>query len=142
MLCQTSKVLLGRLKSYETMQGLVFLQLVVKFEWSGDFFWELIGEFPSVVRAPKIALSNLLPLQYVEFTFFFTGWLFFQHDFEVFVRNVFSDASSEARMVLQSFGFTRLSLMTSQSFEFWRLFQKCWLPSKIDHSWEKCCLAK
>merc|ERR1712012_1450407 len=66
--------------------------------------------------------------------FFSLASFFFQHDFEVFVRNVFSDASSEARMVLQSFGFTRLSLMTSQSFEFWRLFQKCWLPSKIDHS--------
>ena len=166
MLCQTSKVLLGKLKSYETMQGLVFLPLVAKFLMKWRFLLEPIGEFPSVVRTPKIGISfealkviawkksNLLkkwkknffhcfiPLRYVELTIFFTGCFVFQHDFEVFVRNVFSDASSEARMVLQSFGFTRLSLMTSQSFEFWRLFQKCWLPSKIDHSWEKCCLAK
>ena len=164
MLCQTSKVLLGKLKSYETMQFLVFLPLVAKFLMKWRFLLEPIGEFPSVVRTPKIwrsfeALKDiawkksnlskkkkkkkyifyfLIPLRYVEFTFFFSLAVF-QHDFEVFVRNVFSDASSEARMVLQIFGFTRLSLMTSQSFEYWRLFQKSWLPSKIDHSWEKCC---
>jgi len=139
MLCQTSKVLLGKLKSYETMQGLVFLPLVAKFLMKWRFLLEPIGEFPSVVRTPKIG-NSLEALKVIAFTirrihdFFFTGCFVFQHDFEVFVRNVFSDASSEARMVLQRFGFTRLSLMTSQSFEFLRLFQKCWLPSKIDHS--------
>jgi len=139
MLCQTSKVLLGKLKSYETMQGLVFLPLVAKFLMKWRFLLEPIGEFPSVVRTPKIGRS-FEALKVIAFkirrihVFFSLAGFLFQHDFEVFVRNVFSDASSEARMVLQSFGFTRLSLMTSQSFEFWRLFQKCWLPSKIDHS--------
>lgn len=113
-----------------------FLPLLAKFFMKWRFLLEPIGEFPSVVRMPKIALSleigNALTIRRIQI--FFHWLVFFQHDFEVFVRNVFSDASSEARMVLQRFGFTRLSLMTSQSFEFWRLFQKCWLPSKIDHS--------
>ena len=102
MLCQTSKVLLGKLKSYETMQFLVFLPLVAKFLMKWRFLLEPIGEFPSVVRTPKIwrsfeALKDiawkksnlskkkkkkkyifyfLIPLRYVEFTFFF-HWLFF-----------------------------------------------------------------
>jgi len=57
MLCQTSKVLLGKLKSYETMQGLVFLPLVAKFLMKWRFLLEPIGEFPSVVRTPKIGKS-------------------------------------------------------------------------------------
>lgn len=57
MLCQTSKVLLGKLKSYETMQGLVFLPLVAKFLMKWRFLLEPIGEFPSVVRTPKIGRS-------------------------------------------------------------------------------------
>ena len=57
MLCQTSKVLLGKLKSYETMQGLVFLPLVAKFLMKWRFLLEPIGEFPSVVRTPKIGNS-------------------------------------------------------------------------------------
>ena len=57
MLCQTSKVLLGKRKSYETMQGLVFSPLLAKFFTKWRFLLEPIGEFPSVVRTPKIGRS-------------------------------------------------------------------------------------
>ena len=50
-------VLLGKLKSYETMQGLVFLPLVAKFLMKWRFLLEPIGEFPSVVLTPKIGRS-------------------------------------------------------------------------------------
>ena len=112
-------------------------------------FWKLLPEKKGVVFKIKKKLSNyffswFIPLRYVEFTIFFTGLLFyFSTRFEVFIKKcLFSDTSSEARMVLQSYGFTRLSLMTSQSFEFWRLFEKCRFPSKVDHSWEKCWFRK
>jgi len=67
MLCQTSKVLLGKLKSYETMQGLVFLPLVAKFLMKWRFLLEPIGEFPSVVRTPKIG-NSLEALKVIAFT--------------------------------------------------------------------------
>jgi len=82
MLCQTSKVLLGKLKSYETMQGLVFLPLVAKFLMKWRFLLEPIGEFPSVVRTPKIG-NSLEALKVIAFTIrlrrihdFFFHWLF------------------------------------------------------------------